>query len=63
MEKRKIKNTMSMEDEDKAFWEAAMKNPEIRKRIEEDQKKSDNLFRDQSKRLIEEQKKKKANKK
>ena len=63
METKKRKNVMSMEEEDKAFFDNAMRNPEIRKKIEEDRKRSDDLFRDQSKRLIDAQKKKKANKK
>ena len=56
----KRKNVMSMEEEDKAFFEAAMKDPKIRKQIEEDEKKRDHLFREQSKRLIESKKKKTA---
>ena len=48
---------MSMEDEDRAFFEAAMKNPKIRTQIEEDEKKKENMFREQSKRLIEKKKK------
>ena len=54
----KKKDVMSMEDEDRAFFEAAMKDPKIKKKIEEDLKRRDNMFREQSKRLIEKQNKK-----
>ena len=66
-EKPKKKNVMSMEDEDRAFFEAAMKDPEIRKQIEADQKRQDelmksgssksNVYRDEAKRLIEKKRK------
>lgn len=55
----KKKNVMSMEDEDRAFFEAAAKDPKIKAQMEEDAKRADELFRTQSKRLIADQQKKK----
>ena len=55
----KKKKVMSMEEEDKIFFERAMKNPEIRKQIERDEKEKDNIYRQESKRMISEQQKRK----